>query len=296
MPVTTLVPIFLVAGLGALLVRLHWLRGAWHAGATELTAKVLLPALLFYGAYRTGIPASVSWQVLVAFYAPLAVVWAGARLLAGAGGNAAALAATYSNTSFVGLPVLVQVLGEDSLRFAYPIIAFHSLFCFTVFHLTDSGRPAQWWRPVLGTLSNPIVVSLLSGLALNLAGVHLPAFVVKALDVVSSAALPCALLCLGASLASLQPARWGSTAAIVACKLAVLPLAVLLLSAFVLHLPATAATVLVVMAACPVGVNAAFLVKPGGDSARLVNSAILMSSLACAATIPGWLALLRMFA
>lgn len=292
---TSLLPIFLVAGLGALLVRLRWLRPGWHAGVTELTAKLLLPALLFSGAYRTGIPAAVSWQVLLAFYAPLATVWAAARWLAGSGGNAAALAATYSNTSFVGVPVLLQVLGEDSLRFAYPIIAFHSLFCFTVYHLTDSGKAAGWWRPLLNTITNPIVVSLLSGLALNLAGVQLPALAAKALDVVSSAALPCALLTLGAALASLQPARWRSTAAVVLCKLAVLPLAVLL-SAFVLRLPAAATTVLVVLASCPVGVNAAFLVRPGGDSARLVNSAILVSSLACAATIPAWLALLRMSA
>ncbi|WP_305823993.1 hypothetical protein [Massilia brevitalea] len=91
----------------------------------------------------------MSWATLCAFYLPLALVFCGARFLArGRGAGAAtALAATYSNTVFMGVPVLVQVLGPDCLQFAYPVIAFHSLFCFTLYHLGDDeapGRPP--WR------------------------------------------------------------------------------------------------------------------------------------------------------
>jgi malonate transporter len=149
MSYTLLLPIFLLAGLGALLARLPWLRPSWHAGVTELTAKFLVPALLFASAWRTGIPPSLSWKVLCAFYLPLGLLFLGARLLAqgGGAGAASALAATYSNTVFVGVPVLVQVLGEGSLQFAYPVIAFHSLFCFTLYHLSDDAAPSGWLGP-----------------------------------------------------------------------------------------------------------------------------------------------------
>jgi predicted permease len=294
-----LLPIFLLAALGAVLARLPWLRPAWHTGVTELTARFLVPVLLFYSAWRTGIPASLSWKVLCAFYLPLALLFLGARLLAkrggpGAGSGAAtALAATYSNTVFVGVPVLVQVLGEGSLQFAYPVIAFHSLFCFTLYHLSEEAARSGWSGSILATLKNPIVAALLLGLALNLGGVALPSPIQPALGMLGAAALPCALLSLGASVASLRPARWTRTGAIVLAKLVLLPLGVSALAVFVFHLPAAAAMVLVVLASCPVGINAAFVVKPAGGGVQVVNSAILLSSLLCVATIPAWLWVLR---
>jgi predicted permease len=291
---TQLLPVFLLAGLGALLVRLPWLRASWHAGVTELTAKFLVPCLLFTSAWRTGIPPSRSWKVLCAFYLPLGLLFLAARWTAKRGdGAATALASTYSNTVFVGVPVLVQVLGEGSLQFAYPVIAFHSLFCFSLYHLNEEAAPPGWLKPVLNTLRNPIVAALLLGLALNLAHIRLPAPLLRALDMLGGAALPCALLSLGASVSSLKPGRWRATFAIVLAKLVLLPLGVMALSMLVFGLPMAAALVLVVLASCPVGINAAFVVKPGGDGAQLVNSAILLSSLLCAATMPAWLWALR---
>jgi predicted permease len=72
-----------------------------------------------------------------------------------------------------------------------------------------------------------------------------------------------------------------------------LPLGVMALSVFVFHLPMAAAMALIVLASCPVGLNAAFVVNPSGSGAQLVNSAILLSTLLCAATIPAWLWMLR---
>jgi predicted permease len=290
-----LLPIFLIAGLGALLARLDWLRPGWHVGVTELTAKFLVPALLLHSTYRTGMPAAMSWQVLGAFYLPLAALFIGARLLVRGqrGGAATALAATYSNTVFVGIPVLIHALGRSSVQFAYPVIAFHSLVCFSLYHLTDDRSRGGWVAPVASALTNPIVVALLLGLALNLGGVALPQAVTGVLDILGSATLPCALLALGASVASLRLQRWSEALAVVLAKLVLLPLAVMGLAVYAFDLPRAAASVLVVLASCPVGINAAFVVTASGDDAQLVNSSILLSSLACAATIPAWLWLLE---
>ena len=295
MPISPLLAIFVLALAGAMLVRLPWLRGPWHAGVTELTARFLVPALLLAGTYRTGIPASVSWQVLCAFYLPLGLMFFLARRAAARGANetsaAAALAATYSNTVFVGVPVLVQAFGPHSLQFAYPVIAFHSLFCFSAYHLAEEGK-GGWTAALASTLRNPIVLALLLGLSLNLAGIRLPPVLTGALDMLGAAALPCALLSLGASVALLRPGRPLAAAAIAAAKLVLLPLGVWCL-ARLLGLPAAPTRVLVLLASCPVGVNAAFVVKPDGGGARLVNAAILLSSLACVATMPAWLWVLQ---
>jgi predicted permease len=295
MLLSLLAPLFLATGLGALLAKLPWLRAGWQAGVTDLTGKVLLPALLLNGAYRTGLPSAVSWQVLCAFYVPLAALFLVVRFWPGnnPGAAARALAATYSNTVFVGLPVLVQALGRDSLQFAFPVIAFHSLACFSLYHLSGEHNAGNWRAAVVTSLKNPIVASLLAGLGLNLAGVTLPAAFEALLGMLSSAALPCALLVMGATVASMERARWHDAAPIVLAKLALLPLAVLALAVFAFGLPRPAAAVLVLLASCPVGVNAAFVVKPGSAGAQVVHSSIFLSSLGAAATIPVWLWWLR---
>lgn len=288
-----LLPLFLLAALGWALARSRHLASGWQAGLGELTVKLLVPALLLNGAYTNGLSGSGSWQLLCAFYLPLVAVFLVFAFGFGRGPGSAprALAATYSNNAFVGIPVLVQAFGNDSLRYAFPVIAFHSLVGFTLYYLCASapGQQGRLLRSVVAALKNPIVVSLFIGFALQLAGVVLPGAAVRMLDMLSAAALPCALLVLGASLAGLRAQRIAETLAVVATKLLLLPLLVMALALYVLGLPPAAAAVLVVMAGCPVGVNAALVVQADGKDAAVASSATLLSSVACVATLPLWL-------
>ena len=284
-----LLPLFLMAALGWILARPGVVKANWQAGLTELTAKVLIPAFLFSGAFKNGIPASVSWQFLAAFFVPLIALFVVAAygLRRGPGSASRALAATYSNTVFVGIPVLAQAFGPDSLQYAFPVIAFHGLAAFSLYYLTSPRQNVI--ASLLNAVKNPIVVSLLLGLACNFAGLTLPAPLTSVLAMLSAAALPCALLALGASLASFRIMSWPETAATVFAKLVLLPALVLGMALCVFDLPAPAMTVLVVVAACPVGVNAAALVQSDGQNPAQVSSAILLSSIACMATLPFWI-------
>jgi malonate transporter len=293
-----LLPVFLLTGLGCLLAKTRLLAQGWQDGLTELTAKLLIPAFLFSGTYKNGIAATLSWQFAAAFFLPLLLLFvlAVVGFRRDAGSAPRALAATYSNTVFVGIPVLAQAFGADSLRYAFPIIAFHGLIAFSLYYLAAphaSGGAARLFKSLLNAVSNPIVTSLLLGLAFNVLGVALPQPVSGILALLSAAALPCALLALGASLTGFRLQNWPETAAVVIAKLFLLPGFVLAMSAYVFHLPAPASAVLVVIASCPVGVNAAALVQADGKNTSLVSSAILLSSLACIATIPLWIWIVR---
>lgn len=291
-----LLPLFLIAGLGWLLARSRYLHQGWQSGLNEITAKVLIPVFLFSGAYKHGIPGTVSWQFLAAYFLPLIGLFVAAALLRREPGSVPrALAATYSNTVFVGIPVLSQAFGEGSLQYAFPVIAFHGLIAFSLYYLMipleGKGRTSIVGS-LLNAVRNPIVASLLCGLALHWTGLALPAPVSAGLSMLSAAALPCALLALGASLAAFRLQRWPDTVATVVVKLMLLPACVLGMGMlFALPAPATAA--LVVIAACPVGVNAAALVQATGQPPALVSSAILLSSMFCIVSLPLWLGFVR---
>jgi malonate transporter and related proteins len=289
-----LLPIFLLTALGCLLAKTRLIADGWQAGLTELTARLLIPAFLFSGSYKNGIPASVSWQVLAAFFIPLLALFLVAAYAFGRDAPRA-LAATYSNTVFVGIPVILQAFGPASLQYAFPIIAFHGLIAFSLYYLAapHGSGGAKVGKALFTALKNPIVTSLLLGLALNMADVALPAPVTGLLALLSGAALPCALLALGAALTAFKLQGVLETVTVVAAKLIVLPAAVFAVAVFVFRLPAPATAVLVAIAACPVGVNAAALVQADGKNASMVSSAILLSSLLCTATIPLWISIVR---
>lgn len=288
--VALLLPLFLIAGTGCLLARTRLILPAWQEGLADLTAKLLIPVFLFAGAYRNGLPGSVSWQFLAAYYLPFILLF-GFALFAFRRNAGSALSAIYSNTVFVGVPVLVQAYDEDILQYVFPIIAFHALVGFTLYFLAEGGK--RIGDALLNTLKNPIVVSLMVGLALNLTGVALPTAATSVIDLLSAATLPCALLTLGASLANLHVKSLGASLGIVFAKLFVLPAGVYALATLVFELPAPATAALVIIAACPVGVNTAAVVRADGKDASLSSSAILLSSVACIATIPMWLWILR---
>ena len=291
-----LLPLFLMTGLGGVLATTRVLSPGWQQGLNGLTARVLIPAFLFGGAYKNGIPIAISWQFLAAFFIPLVLLFAAAAwgVRRSEVSAARALAATYSNTVFVGIPVLTQAFGPDSLQYAFSVIAFHGLIAFTLYYL--AAPHASGSTPLGASLAsaakNPIVISLMLGLAANAVQLTLPPPLTAMLALMSNAALPCALLALGASLAALRLGSWPQTVATVAVKLIVLPVCVLGL-ALLFGLPMPATAVLVVMAACPVGVNAGALVLADGKDGGLVSSAILLSSLLCMVTVPLWIAIVR---
>lgn len=297
---TLLLPLFLLSALGCLLAKSRWLAPGWFAGVNELTVKLLIPALLFNGAYTNGLPAAISWQVLAAYYLPLLCLFLLVALAFKRADNHAgrALASTFSNTVFVGIPVLSLTFGAASLQYAFPIIAFHGLIAFSAYYLLASSHSgkSKLFAALGNAMKNPIVLSLLAGLLFNSSGIMLPSTMKKILEMLSAAALPSALLVLGASLANFHLQSKAETALVVLAKLVALPALVLLLAVYVLRLPTAASSVLVVLAACPVGVNVSAIVQGDGKNPAMASSAILLSSLACIVTMPIWLWILARLA
>ncbi|MEZ5210872.1 AEC family transporter [Gordonia sp. (in: high G+C Gram-positive bacteria)] len=119
-----------------------------------------------------------------------------------------ALSASYVNSVNLGLPIALFVLGDAS--FIAPLLLFqimlYSPVALTVLDLTalDAAHRGSLWRTIGTPLSNPIVIGGLIGLALSLAGVHLPAAVFSPLDMLGKASVPLALLAFGLSLTGVK--------------------------------------------------------------------------------------------
>ena len=295
MIISILLPLFLLVALGWGLAKLNWLKPHRCDQASKITAQLLLPTLLFYGSYRYGLPNDAPLTLLAAFYLPMLVIFAVVMWFNRHKTNhpAFALSAIYSNNVFLGVPIVTHVIGEAGLKFAFMVIAFHSLLAFSLYYLASAKQPsASRWQPLVNTLKNPIVLSLVLGLLFNRSGIVLPELVLSGLSLVSQAALPGALLVLGASLARLSVSHHRSGLIIALIKLISLPLAVLAMARLVLGLSDQITVVLIILSACPVGISVYSVVAGDGRDPALVSSAILLSTIGCVITLPLWLMML----
>jgi len=212
-----------------------------------------------------------------------------------------ALVAAFPNSGFMGVPLLVAILGAGA---AGPIIVTMMIdmvlttsLCIALSRLDSSGQ--HGFRTALkkalkGVLANPLPWSILLGAAVSALGLELPRPVAQTVGLLADAASPVALFTIGAVLARSQmlatrhqhaPILLRDYLPLAALKLFVHPLLVLLVgsTAVRLGLPLSrfALTVMVLVAALPSASNVSLLAERfGADNGRIARIILVSTAVA----------------
>jgi malonate transporter len=293
--VQAILPIFALVLLGYLLGWRQWLSAESAAGLANITFKLFMPTLLFAGIAKAPLADGLSPMLLLAYYLPVLLVFALVNLIVHRQRGTATplgLVAAFSNNVLVGIPLVTTLMGSAGLVYVFAILVFHSLTLFSLhsFYAAFGSPERVDARGLLKNLANPMIVGLLLGALLNVSEVSLPEPLWRMFTWLAQAALPCALIVLGVSLSRyrLRPSRMvlGLTLA----KLVLFPAMVWWLSTQLPGLSDAARTVLVLLAACPSGVNVLAFAKNPEDT-RSVSSAVFLSTVLAALTLPMWMLL-----
>ena len=289
---------------------------------------IFVPALLFRATARMDV-ATLPWAALLAFFGPavafvLAVYgWHRWRQLGQARGTdlaaseraaaqpaTRAFAASFGNSAQVGVPVVAALFGEAGLGIHVALISLHALVLMTLCTMLvelDLARArslhdasASLWRTLKSTVRkavvHPVTLPVLLGALWHLTGWPLPAPLDETLALLSSAVAPLCLVLIGITLAytDTRTVRHASRAALgtAVLKLLVLPALVLLVAHWGLGLHGLALSVVVLMAALPTGSNALIFAQRYRTQEPEATTAIVLSTLGYALTVPLWLALL----
>lgn len=291
-----ILPIFGLIVLGYLLGWRGWLAGEAAAGLANITFKLFMPAVLFAGIARAQLSDGMSPMLLLAYFGPVLTIFglvglAAHRFLGRA--SPLGLTAAYSNNVLVGIPLVTTLLGQQSLVYVFAILVFHSLILFSLqsfYSALGSGQKVSG-AALLKNLANPLIVGLLLGALLNVSGLDLPQPIWRIADWLAQAALPCALIVLGISLSRyrLRPGVPAWTLTLV--KLVLFPYLVWQVSGLLPDIGHEARSVLVLLAACPSGVNVlAFVINQ--DDTRTVSSTVFLSTLLAVISLPLWMLLI----
>jgi len=292
--------------LGYYCAKVKWLDKAAIDGISKLTFNLLIPAFLFEKMATAELAEHIDVNYFLSFYLPLLCVYllaAGCNYLFHqqykkqlAPSAVFALGASYSNTVIIGIPVIIAALGEHMLSLVFLIITFHSALLFTLTSLIavkpikENQSQSLTQRLAKQTIFNPLVASITLGLLVNVSPLTLPSVLDNTLILLGKPAISLALFLLGASLSYYHINKqkyFISLASII--KLIVLPGCVYIAAQHLFGLPKEATTTLVILSACPTGVNAYLIAKIQNVHRETVAGTIVATTLASLVTIPFWL-------
>jgi predicted permease len=205
--------------------------------------------------------------------------------------HAGAAQVAFRFNSFFGLALADRLLGPAGVQQFAVLIG----FCVPMFNVAAVWPMARHASNGLGRelARNPLIIATLSGLALNLAGQHIPDWIAPTLGRIGQTSIALGLMAAGAGL-ELQRLGEGRvlTPALLAIKHLLMPLCAWAL-AQAWGLSEVQTTVLLVFSALPTASSAYVLTARMGFDGPYVAGLVTLSTLAAALSLPLALGLLR---
>jgi predicted permease len=300
-------PVFGIVLAGWLCGRFGLLGEASSEALNRFVYFVALPALFFVSMARVPVGDVLNLPFLAAFGGGVAIValvsLPVSRLVFGNGlgpSGLHALSATFSNTGYMGIPLLVTAFGPEG---ALPAIIATVLNGAVVMAIgiaiveADLARgrgPARIALDIAGGVGrSPLVLSALAGIATSALGLALPKPLVTFCDILGAAAPPAALFAIGLFLVGRSITRGlPEVCWLVALKLMAQPLVTWLLAVPLLRLDPLWAASAVTLAALPTGSLVFVLAAQYGVYVQRATAAILVSTVLSVVTLSALLAML----
>lgn len=296
-------PFFALIGTGYIAGRTRFFSAEATAYLTRFVFYFALSAMLFGFAANLDVAAIFDWPFVFAYTLGTGLVWllvAAVALARGTSREEAVFEAhtgVIGNVGFLGIPMLALLLGPQSvgpvlLVLAVDLIVFSSILTMAVTGLR-AGRVSARTFGVLavGLAENPMIVSVVLGIAWGATGLALPGPVAEFMTLLGAAATPCALFAIGASLAGRSAERVEVAGWLALAKLVLHPAAVAG-ACWLLGVGGYAAGVMISAAALPVAGNVFILAQHYRVAPQRVSTAILLSTAASVLTVTAVIALI----
>ncbi len=267
-----------------------------------------LPVLFFGTLARTPVAAVLDPPLILGFGAAVVATFALGMVvtrLVGKGGLAAmslqAIAASWGNVGYMGVPLCIAAFGEQSLPPAMLTVivtaVLSMVFGVMLIELevaAGRGPVRTFLRAAFNVARNPLPLSIALGMLYSGLGLPMPVPVEKWIDLLGAAAAPCALFAIGLFLSD-KSVKSGLVEAglMTVIKLLVQPLLALLILPFFLDLGSIAGKVALLMAALPTAANAFVLARQFDISVEQNTATVLLSTGFSVVTVSALLVWLR---
>ena len=298
------IPIFLVIVIGYMLKQIGMLNDEFVSIANKFNFKVTLPLLVFKDI--SGANIKEDFDIVFVLFCAIATtvcffaIWGGAKLVIQDKSIVGAFvqASFRSSAAVMGIAFIQNIYGTSGMAplmiiGSVPLYNIYSVIVLTM-EAEDSGQGKEKIKKALvGIVTNPIIIGILLGLFVSLAGITFPTIINKTVQNMASMASPLALITIGAgfegrkALAKIKP-----TIAVAMIKL-VVQTAVFLPVAIQLGFQNEKIIAILVMLAAPTTPSCYIMAKNMKNDGVLTASAVVVTTLFSAVTLTIWVYLLK---
>lgn len=194
--------LFLMMAVGFILARLGWFSADTSGQVTRLLLYIVAPAIIIIQ-LQMDVSMEVLRSMLMAILAlavPYVITIPLSQLLFRKEPHATAVSKrfglVYGNNGFMGIPLLLGVLGQEAVLFGAL-----SMLLFNIFEWTHGAVIMGGKLSPKSALLNPGIVGLVVGMGLFLLGIRLPSPIYNAVNYMSSLNTPLAMVVIGAQMA-----------------------------------------------------------------------------------------------
>lgn len=295
-------PIFVLLGLGIVLMRIELLTDAFVDVGSRLVFSMGLPALLFLSISKTNIGESTN-LALVGFGLAMTVAvfllleYLAARFVLPVEDRGIVVQGAYrSNMGIIGLALCANAYGDQGLIAASLYVGLVTIL-FNVLAVITLSRSLQrkqgLGRIVKGIALNPLIIGIVLALPVSMSGVKLPTVLLRSVQYVADLTLPLALICTGASLNfTVFRTQIRNTLVSSGFKLVVVPL-LFSLGGIALGFRGVELGVLLLMSSAPTAAASYVMVRAMGGNAQLAANIIVLTTLGSLVTTSLGIVLLR---
>ena len=299
--VRTILPIFILIGMGLLSRKTGVLQSGDERVLSSYVYYFALPALLFINLAETTftretlqfmLAGVIPVLIVIPFYWLMRVIWRFSKntlyLLI--------LSTVFGSTAFFGIPFIMFAFPTDqgehlAILSVVSISPVSITIAITTLELYKLGKTTIWkgLNQVVKKLStNPLILSILSGILITFIGIKIPAPLSKSLHMLGSSTTIVAIFMLGVFLYGRRYTNITKALTLSLLRIIILPVVALLITKM-FNLPTIERAILVLMHSVPVAISMIILSERYGFFKDIIASLILISSIGAAVYLNIWL-------
>jgi len=299
--VRTILPIFILIGIGLLSRKTGVLQSGDERVLSSYVYYFALPALLFINLAETTftretlqfmLAGIIPVLIVIPFYWVIRVIWRFSKntlyLLI--------LSTIFGSTAFFGIPFIMFAFPTDqgehlAILSVVSISPVSITIAITTLELYKLGKTTIWkgLHQVVKKLStNPLILSILSGIVITFIGIEIPTPLSKSLHMLGSTTTIIAIFMLGVFLYGRRYTNITKALTLSLLRIIILPVVALLITKM-FNLPNIERTILVLMHSVPVAISMIILSERYGFFKDIIASLILISSIGAAVYLNVWL-------
>lgn len=302
---TVIAPLFLIIFGSALLQKWKGMGDDWSHVLNEFALKIGLPVLIFSALSKTPFSFSDQTSLILAnslfilaslFLAILVekIMRLGKQMF-----RTLFICFVFGNVAYLGIPILVQISGEEILPTASLIVAIYLFWLFTVGigyldYSIEKNKKDMAKNMVKNLFRNPLLLSVALGILIGSLQITLPAIVLKSLDMITASVTPTVLIVIGLFIGKSKIGKlteWFPIVLFSILTLVLLP-ALFYFGAKGLGFAPTQFSSSIIQAAMPLAITPFALADKYNLNKTFIARSIVLSTILSVLSLPFWISIL----